>query len=179
MGNHTIAHPCSLNTSPTLQSWTLERIEDDVIEAKRRLALAFPGQAENSFAYPCYESDVGRGVTRQSYVPVIARHFDAARARGTSMRGNHPVYADLCHLSSWSAERMSTHEMIGLVEECAVEGWWGIFTFHGIDQGHLPISEHDLCGLLDHLVRSPQRVWTAPVIEVAHYVREQTLQEGP
>ena len=27
IGNHTIAHPCSLNTTPVLQSWTLEQIE--------------------------------------------------------------------------------------------------------------------------------------------------------
>ena len=85
IGNHTIAHPCSLNTGPTLQSWTLERMEADVCEAERRLDQLFPEQGARSFAYPCYESDVGRGPTRTSYVPVIARLFLAARARGASI----------------------------------------------------------------------------------------------
>jgi hypothetical protein len=172
IGNHTIAHPCSLNTVPTLQSWTLRQIEEDIREAQRRLDLLFPDQGERSFAYPCYESDVGRGPTRQSYVPVIARHFVAARALGTSMRGNHPVYADLHHLSSWDAERMSSWEMIGLVEQCLAEGWWGIFTFHGVNEGHLAISEHNLCGLLDYLARHENRVWSAPLIRVAQYILE-------
>ena len=174
IGNHTIAHPCSLNTGPELQGWTLERIEEDVREAQRRLHAGFPEQGARSFAYPCYESDVGRGPTRQSYVPVIARHFAAARAKGQSNRGNHPLYADLHHLSSWGAERMAAAQLIGLVEACAVEGWWGIFTFHGVDQGHLPIAEHDLCGLLDHLARRGDRVWTAPVIEVALHILSAT-----
>jgi hypothetical protein len=175
MGNHTIVHPCSLNTGPTLQSWTLEKMEEDVCEAERRLDQLFPAQGARSFAYPCYESDVGRGPTRQSYVPVIARHFPAARARGTSIRGNHPRYADLHHLSSWSGERMSKAELIGLAESCLPEGWWGIFTFHGVNQGHLPISEYDLFHLLEHLARNRSRFWVAPVIEVAHYI----LQADP
>jgi hypothetical protein len=170
IGNHTIAHPCSLNTGPTLQSWTLERMEADVCEAERRLEGLFPEQGARSFAYPCYESDVGRGPTRQSYVPVIARHFLAARARGTSIRGNHPRYADLHHLSSWAGERMSSAELIGLAESCPPEGWWGIYTFHGVNQGHLPTSEHDLCRLLDHLAINGPRFWVAPVIEVAKHI---------
>lgn len=123
IGNHTIAHPCSLNTEPTLQSWTLERMEADISEAERRLDWLFPEQGARSFAYPCYESDVGRGPTRQSYVPVIARLFLAARALGASIRANHPRYADLHHLSSWGGERMSAAELIGLAESCPPEGW--------------------------------------------------------
>jgi hypothetical protein len=168
MGNHSIAHPCSLNTGPVLQSWTLERIERDLLEAERRLDVLFPGA--RSYAYPCYESDVGRGLSRQSYVPVVARHFAAARAKGMSVRGNDALYADLHHLSSWGAERMSAWAMIGLVVQCVAECWWGIFTFHGVNQGHLPISEHDLVLLLDYLVAHRDRVWTAPVIQVAQYI---------
>ena len=73
---------------------------------------------------------------------------------------------------------MSDRELIGLVEGCLVEGWWGIFTFHGVDEGHLPISEHDLCGLLDHLVRSRDRVWTAPLIDVARHIVDHTPPVG-
>jgi hypothetical protein len=177
-GNHTMAHPCNLNTDPTLISWTLDMIEADVREAQRRLDLAFPEQGARSFAYPCYESDVGHGATRQSYTPIIARYFPAARGRGLSDRGNHPLYADLHHLRSWAAERMMATELIGLVEACAVQGWWGIFTFHGVDQGHLPIAEHDLCSLLDHLARNRARVWVGTVVEVGQYVAGRRTTDG-
>jgi len=115
-------------------------METDVCEAERRLDQLFPEQSARSFAYPCYASDVGRGLTRTSYVTVIARQFRAARARCTSIRGNHPRYADLHHLSSWSGERMLAAELIGLVH------------------------------LLEHLARYRSRFWVALLIEVAQYI---------
>lgn len=174
MGNHTIAHPCSLNIRPDLQRWTLGQMDADIGEAERRMNVLFPGQSR-SFAYPCYESDIGRGPTRQSYVPIVAKYFPAARAKGTSIRGNHPLHADLHHLSSWGAEGMTAWEMIGLVEQCLAEGWWGILTFHGINEGHLPVAEAELVSLLGYLVRQQHRVWTAPVADVAtHIIRATT-----
>src|SRR6266516_2205251 len=41
-----------------------------------------PEQTVRSFGYPFYQSYVGAGTARQSYVPVIARHFVAARGKG-------------------------------------------------------------------------------------------------
>ncbi len=173
MGNHTIAHPCSLNIQPTLQRWTLAQLEADMLEAERRLSALFPEPGGRSFAYPCYEDYVGRGLTRQSYVPLVARHFVAGRAKGTSMRGNHPIHADLHHLSSWNAEAMTPWELIGLVETTIAEGWWGVFTFHGINEGHLAISENWFCALLDYLAGQSEIIWTAPVAVVARYIQQQ------
>jgi hypothetical protein len=39
-----------------------------------------------------------------------------------------------------------------------------------VNQGHLPIAEHDLCGLLDHLARNGERVWVGTVVEVGEYI---------
>ncbi|NLS77886.1 MAG: polysaccharide deacetylase family protein [Chloroflexi bacterium] len=169
IGNHTMAHPCSLNTQLTLQGWTLEQIEADIVETERRLSVLFPAN-DRSFAYPCYESDIGRGPTRRSYVPVVARHLIAGRGKGLSNRGNHPLNADLHLLSSWAVERMSAWDLIGLVEQCLANGWWGILTIHGINEGHLPMPEVELCALLDYLVRQQGRVWTAPVATVARHI---------
>ena len=172
MGNHTMAHPCSMNIQLTLQEWTLEQIEADIVETERRLSTLFPAQ-DRSFAYPCYESDVGRGLTRRSYVPVVARCCIAGRGKGLSIRGNHPLNADLHLLSSWAVEHMSAWDMIGLVEQCLAYGWWGIFTIHGVNEGHLPMPEAELCALLDYLVRQQSRVWTAPVATVARHILDQ------
>jgi hypothetical protein len=173
MGNHTMAHRCSLNYQLTLQNTTLQEIEEDVVETQRRLDILFPGEKERSFAYPCYESCVGRGLTRASFTPIIAKHLVAGRAQAVSIRANHPLNADLHHLSSWAAERMTATQMIGLIEAQVVEpGWWGIFTFHGVNDGHLPIAEHDLTLLLDYLARNKKRVWTAPVAAIARYITD-------
>lgn len=176
IGNHSLRHPCSLNIdidrawgNPdiNLQQWTLERIEADVLEAQRRIATAFPQQAATSFAYPCYESDIGVGALRTSYVPIIARHFVAGRAGGEL--ANEPRYCDMHHLSSWPVELRSGSDMIGLVEQTIALGRWGILTFHGINDGHLPVSFGAFTELLDHLSRRRDAVWVAPVAEVATY----------
>ncbi len=181
LGNHTVMHPCSLNTrndwSPNLLDMTLAQIKDDVMEAQRRLAEVVPAQKETSFAYPCYESTVGRGPTRTSYTPLIAQHFVAARARG-ELQGrlaNDPLYCDLHHLSSWGVERCTGAFMIGLVEQAVELGRWGVFTFHGVQEGHLPIGSTDFVELLEHLARHRDRVWTAPVATVGAYVRGKTV----
>jgi hypothetical protein len=176
LGNHTLAHPCFLNrrwpTGSALQDWSLADMETDVLEAQRRLTLAFPAQRLTSFAYPCYETNVGRGVGRVSYTPLIARHFAAGRARGENRAelANDPECCDVFHLSSWTVERQAGAFMVGLVEQAAALGYWGIFTFHGIQEGHLPVGDTDLMELLDHLARRSGTIWIATVAEIGAYV---------
>jgi peptidoglycan/xylan/chitin deacetylase (PgdA/CDA1 family) len=169
LGNHTLAHPCSENfafVTPdrALERLTLEALARDIDTAEERLH-GLSGTDRRSFAYPCYQDWVGRGAARQTYVPLVAARFAAGRIRGE--RHNLPGRCDLHHLWSWPAERMSGAEMIGLCEEAASEGGWGIFTFHGVGEGHLPIGESDLDSLCTHLQRQCERLWTAPVVEVA------------
>ena len=182
IGNHTLSHPCSLNIQESWQQgknlleWSLERIKEDIAEAQKRIHSFFPSQRETSFAYPCYESTVGRGANRISYIPIIAQQFVAARAKG-ELRGdlaNDPLYCDLHYLSSWPVERQAGAFMIGLVEQAIALNRWGIFTFHGIQEGHLPVGDTDFVELLDHLVRRREFVWTASVAEVADYISNRT-----
>lgn len=183
MGNHSLSHPCSLNVrlpwqeGAHLLDWTLDDIERDVLEAKRRLEVAFPAQAHTSYAYPCYEATVGRGVKRASYTPLIARNFVAGRAKG-EVRGelaNDPRHCDLHHLSSWPVEFQSAALMIGLVEGAVTLGRWAVFTFHGIDEGHLSVGQGEFAGLIEYLQRRKAEIWSAPVAEIAAYVSAQVV----
>ena len=174
IGNHSLSHTCSRAFADTtdargLENLTLDDIEADVVEAERRLAELFPEPSPRSFCYPCWQSHVGEGLTRQSYVPVIARHFIAARGLGEVP--NHPLTCDLHHLWSWDVSRMSGAQLVGLAEQCAARGRWGLFVFHGIHSGHLPVAEVDFRELCQHLQRHNRRLWTAPVAEVAGWVR--------
>lgn len=175
IGNHSLTHPCSRNFDwmagrPGLEDMTLDEIERDVLEAERRLNACIPSPAGRSFCYPCYQSYVGTGAARQSYVPVIARHFVAARGKGEV--ANDPARCDLHDLWSWPAERMSGAELVGLAERAADEGRWTILTFHGIGEGHLPVAEYDLQELCRFLDRHRTRLWTAPLAVVAARVRD-------
>ncbi len=179
MGNHTILHPCSLNieadwlVGKNLRDWTLERLQTDVLEAQRRLSEVFPGQRETSFAYPCYEDAVGHGKQRICYTPFIAEHFTAARHKG-ELRGelaNDPLACDRYHLTSWPVEYREAAFMIGLVEQSAWLGRWAVFTFHGIQEGHLPVGDEDFAELAAYLARRTD-IWVAPLAEVGAYLRD-------
>jgi len=84
IGNHTKSHTCSRNFSNDpdakgLERSTLDEIEQDILAAEAALRERFPDVTERTFAYPCYQHWVGEGLQRQSYVPLIAKHFVAGR----------------------------------------------------------------------------------------------------
>ncbi|HOX36752.1 MAG TPA: polysaccharide deacetylase family protein [Candidatus Brocadiia bacterium] len=175
IGNHTIRHTCSRNfcfdpNGRGLEDATIEEIEADVLDAQRRLTELI-GKPPVSFCYPCYQTDVGEGATRQSYVPIIAKHFTAARAGGEYSFFNHPLLVDLHCLWSCDTSRMPGAEMIGLAECAAKEGRWIIFVFHDVGPGRLGTSEHDFGLLIDHLAANRDRIWTAPMGEVAEHCK--------
>lgn len=151
---------------------TLEDIEADVVEAEKRIEKLVPGTGPRTFCYPCYQTDVGQGLTRQSYVPVIAKHFAAGRTGGEFGIPNHPLHADLHFLVSSDCTRMSGPELVGLVERAARQGRWVIFTFHGIDTGRLGIPEYEFVDLLDHLSANKHRIWAATMKTIARHLAD-------
>lgn len=178
IGNHTVNHPCSKNFTfisefgrRALEDMNFDDIGWELAETNRRLTDVLGDRGAVSFAYPCYQPFVGRGATRQSYVPVVLEHCVAGRGRGE--QSNDPCYCDLGYVWSWPCERLTAATMIGIVEQAIAQNRWAILTFHGIHEGHLSVSEGDLADLCAHLQRSSERVWCAPVAEVAQWVGEQ------
>ena len=149
---------------------TLADIEADILEASRRLRELIPEQEVFTFCYPCYQDYVGESVHRQSYVPIVAKHFPAGRGKGEI--ANHPLTADLAYLSSFPVERMSGAELVGLAERATAQNRWAVLTFHGIHQGHLSVQDVDFRELVTHLARHRHRIWVAPVVEVAQRLIE-------
>jgi hypothetical protein len=184
IGNHSLSHTCSRNFQPAndpgpvgLEHTTLAEMEADLTEAERRLQELFPADGR-SFAYPCYQSDIGEGLTRRSYVPLVAKLFVAGRTGGEYGFFNHPYNVDLHHLGGIAAERMPGTELVGLVERCVRRGHWAILAFHSIDGGRLGINEFDFEELLDHLAESKDRIRTAPVAELAKHCRALRAARG-
>jgi peptidoglycan/xylan/chitin deacetylase (PgdA/CDA1 family) len=175
IGNHSISHPCSKNFAfisqgggRALEEMTLDDIEADIVEAGRRIQEVIPEVGPNSYAYTCYQPFVGRGLTRQSYVPVVARHCVAGRGLGEVP--NDPNHCDLWYLWSMPCERMNGAQLVGCAERAPGQGRWSILTFHGINEGHLAVADNDLEELCSHLARSRERIWVAPLAVVAQRV---------
>ncbi len=176
IGNHTVSHICSRALSPNrvdrcLENMTLSDIEEDIVKASERIRLLLPDQESFTFCYPCYNNHVGYGLTRQSYVPIVAKYFPAARGIGEFPFGNYPATCDLHYLWSWPVEGRSGIELVGLAERTATFNQWGIMTIHGIDDGgNLSLSMSAFRELCDFLNRNRNRIWVAPVIEVAQKI---------
>jgi len=60
--------------------------------------------------------------------------------------------------------------LVGLAEQCAARGRWGIMTFHGIHEGHLPVADVEFRELCQHLSRA-KHIWVAPTAEVAAAIK--------
>lgn len=177
IGNHTINHPCSKNFAfisdnnrKALEEMTLDDIEAEIMAAGRRISEVIPEQTATSFGYTCYQPFVGKGATRQSYVPVVAKHCVAGRGKGE--RPNDPRYCDLWYLWSTPCERMTGAELVGVAEQAPAQARWAILTFHGVNDGHLHVAAADLEELCAYLARNRHRIWTAPVATVAQRVAE-------
>lgn len=180
IGNHSISHYCSNNLLERpggLDDVSLEEVEADILAAQERLSATFPNQPDWTFAYPCYQTFVGRGASQASYVPVIARHFLCGRAGGEYGIANAPAYVDLACAHGLATDRMSGFEMIGLVASLAERGQWVILVFHDIDGSRLTVGHYEFGQLLDYLERRKDEILAAPVAEVARRVRDYQKRE--
>ncbi|MEE2659122.1 MAG: polysaccharide deacetylase family protein [Candidatus Latescibacterota bacterium] len=173
LGNHTTRHPCSCNyhfdDNFCLETMSLAQIVETIEEAECALNELMPEQENaRSFCYPCYQSFVGAGITRTSYVPEVAQRFRAARGWGD--RHNDPAVIDLTYLTSLAVEGTSGQEMVEHVEKAAREGGWAVICFHGIGGDHIASGLDAFDHLLDYLSREHERIWTATLIEAADHV---------
>ena len=182
IGNHSVSHPCSHNFPfisefgrLALEEMSLDEMEAEIVEARRRLRSVIPGQDNVSFAYPCYQPFVGKGATRQSYVPLVAKHCVAGRGPGE--RSDDPRRCDVAYLWSWPCERLTGANLVGIVEQAVTEGRWAILTFHGVHEGHLPIGDGNLTDLCAYLRDHADRVWTAPVATIGAYVAARQAED--
>lgn len=184
IGNHTLSHTCSRNFrdeigATGLETMTLDTIEEDVLTAERRLSELFPRAGGRSFAYPCYMTYVGAGRERQSYVPIIAQHFVAGRGYGEYGFSNSPYNCDLACLWSTPIEHMRGEQIVGLMDLNLTRGRWLILTMHHIGGARLGTAVTEFERMLSWLDRHRERVWVAPVAEIATHLREHVQATRP
>lgn len=169
IGNHTRHHRCPnaiMGGRGGVEDLTLDDIETDITEAQERLETIAPNQKHWSFAYPCGATFVGSGESRVSYVPVVARHFDAGRAQGEYGFGNDLSLVDPASLWGLRTDRMTAFEMIGLVQEITDKGEWAILCFHDISGSRISVEEGEFRQLLQFLADRRDSLDVRPLVEI-------------
>jgi peptidoglycan/xylan/chitin deacetylase (PgdA/CDA1 family) len=175
IGNHSLSHPCSGNftwsRSKALEDYTLEGMEREMTEANRRITSLL-GVTPESFAYPCGQTFVGRGVNTRSYVPVAAKLFVTARG-WLDEAPNDPAYVDFAQLTGIESDGKDFDQILPIIESAARTGLWVVLAGHDMRASGTQTTRLAMLDTLCAYATNPANgVWIAPVGVVARYVRD-------
>ena len=175
IGNHTTHHPCSCNyrfvREHALESYTVDQIERDILEANDYLQETV-GITPTTFAYPCGQQFVGSGERVQSYVPVIARHFEIGRSF-YEQSPNDPARCDLAHAYGCPVDGKTPDEALQMVRDAVAQGGWLILAAHEVaDTGRQALPPATLDALCAYCQAAENEIWIDTVETVGRYVRQ-------
>jgi peptidoglycan-N-acetylglucosamine deacetylase len=174
IGNHSQSHPCTGNfawsRNNALENYTLAMMESELDGANRETERLL-GVTPATFAYPCGEKFVGRGIDTKSYIPLVARRFRAGRGFRDEA-ANAPDVCDLAQVLALDSDGMSFEEMKKAVLAAAEQGGWIVFAGHEIGKpGNQTTEAAVLEQFLKYALDPGNGVWLDTVDNVAKYVR--------
>jgi peptidoglycan-N-acetylglucosamine deacetylase len=179
LGNHTISHPCTgsypFSRWNALEDYTLDMIEREMLDCNAAIERLL-GFTMHSFGYPCGQKYVGRGKELRSYVPVVAKHFLAARG-WLGENSNNPVICDLTQLLGMEIDGMPFDKMREITEEAARNNAWLIFAGHDIGPAANQVTiDAELEIYCRYLTDPSNGIWVETIQNVAGYVQKQRKQ---
>lgn len=176
MGNHSVNHSCSGNfgwkKAKVLEGYTLEAMEEELIEASRIIEQEF-GRVPTTFAYPCGQTFVGRGVDRQSYVPAVARNFVVGRGFRDE-HFNNPDFCDLAKIGGTELDCLDFDALVDVTNRAASLGAWVAFAGHDVGDGGRQFVLADALDQYCAYCQNPANgVWIDTVDAVGRYIQDQ------
>jgi peptidoglycan/xylan/chitin deacetylase (PgdA/CDA1 family) len=176
IGNHSVNHPCSGNFAwsrhKALEDLTLEKLREDFTAATQQIKDLLGVTAE-TFAYPCGQKFVGRGMDTRSYVPLVASMFLLGRGYNDEAAAD-PLVCDFAQLPGVNGDAKDFEELLPLIEQARKEGTWLIFAGHEIGTSGNQTTRIATLEKLAAYVNNPANgLWVAPMGTVAKYIREQ------
>ena len=175
IGNHSMVHPCSGNfqwsRSRALENYTLNDMETE-LDSASRFIKEYLGVYPVSFAYPCGQTFVGRGINTKSYVPLVASMFDSGR--GWLDEGpNDPGFTDMAQLRGVELDGKSFDQILPLIEEAKSSGGWLILAGHEIGSGGRQTSlTETIEEILQYATDPANGIWIDNVGNIASFVIE-------
>jgi len=122
IGNHTYKHPCSVNhdfiTGNSLEEYTIPMMNFELLSENEYIKEML-GIYPVSFAYPCGETFIGKGINTKSYVPLISAMFESGRLFGKGMVN--PALCDMAQLPSEQLDGKSFNEIKELIETADIK----------------------------------------------------------
>lgn len=181
LGNHTLFHPCLsepgrerskwLHVAYNLADYTERRFREEITVANWILRR-IDGREERTYANTCHDNWIGRDDSRRCLEPILADYFVAARGECTG-RAVDIAKVNFSNLGTVPGDRKSIEYYQDTIEETVERGDWVIFTIHGVSSGTQGVigdpAVHER--LVSWLGENAERIWTAPMIEVAKHLK--------
>jgi len=176
IGNHTLNHPCTGNfpwsREKALEQYCLEDAERELDEANAAIERLL-GVKPTTFAYPCGQKFVGRGLSVKSYVPLVAERFVVGRGAFDEV-ANDPAFCDLAQVTGIDMDGLNFEQVRQLVEQAVADGRWLVFFGHEVGE---PGRQTTFASALDAFCRYAQDpangLWLDTVAAVGQYILEQ------
>ncbi len=174
IANHSLNHPCSGNflwaRSKAIEEYSLEKMRDELMQSNQRIKELL-GVTPVSFAYPCGQTFVGRGVDTRSYVPVVASLFASGRT-WLNEAPNDPAYADFAQLTGIESDGKDFAQILSVLEEARKNNLWVVLAGHEMNKEGAQTTRLEMLEKLMQYANDPKNeIWIAPVGTVAKYVQ--------
>lgn len=183
LGNHSLFHPCRrapgehewLEPHYDLCDYTPSRLRQELEIANLILHL-IDGRRERTYGNTCCNTTIGRGEQEVPMDDVLRQLFVAARGPGSSQIADVRRGVNLMQVGHYGADScdMALEDVLGEIERAMEMGGWIVFMIHGVGQGahalYMEKPAHEK--LLAWLKANRSDAWTAPLVEVARYVRD-------
>ncbi len=176
IGNHSLVHPCTGNYSwsrdKALENYTLHDMSRE-LDSASLVIKELLGITPVSFAYPCGQTYIGRGLQTRSYVPLISAMFATART-WMDNTPNDPLFCDFAQLAGIELDGKSFAQVKVLIESAKATGSWLILAGHEMDDG---IYQTSLLSTIDSICRyasdAANGIWIDHVAAIGNFLRDQ------
>jgi peptidoglycan/xylan/chitin deacetylase (PgdA/CDA1 family) len=174
-------HACTGNFSwsreKALEDCTLEQMATELGQANTEIEKLL-GVRPRTFAYPCGQKFVGRGVDVKSYVPAVASRFLAGR--GWRDEGaNDPAFCDLAQLMGVELDGLTWEQLKVLIDQARERHSWLVLAGHDIGEGVRQTTRVDTLRAFCEYARDPKNgVWVDTVANIGRYVVEHRAVAG-
>ncbi len=179
IGNHALLHPCTINygwpQEAALENYDLNRMLAE-LDSATLVINDLLGIRPYSFAYPCGQTFVGKGVNLKSYIPIVASMFESGRL-WLSEGPNDPVYCDMAQLTGMELDGKSFDQIRTLIESAGKKGSWLILAGHEINnEGHQTSLLLTIEAICRYAADPSNGIWIDNVHNIASYIRSKRGQ---
>lgn len=178
MANHSLYHSCSGNFGwprYALEDYTIDRMRAELDRTNAEIESML-GVRPVSYAYPCGQTTIGKGMNSKSFIPLISDMFVTGRL-WLSEAPIDPWYCDMAALTGMKMDNTDFDEILPLIQSASEKGQWLVLAGHETgDSGNQTTYVDMLRKLCEYATDPVNGVWIAPVGTIAEYVNEKRIQ---